>query len=158
MHQTSGTSAQRVDGRSLLGSSISQARQAGGMTIRGLAERIGVSHTQVGRIESGDISTPSANLLVAIARVLGRNPRPLLILAGHLSGEQARDELATLMRDGAELPEEWGEWASMTLSQARALLRDGRPDERQLHRLAADVFSVAETDETQWRPEDLLLA
>jgi transcriptional regulator with XRE-family HTH domain len=144
---------------SLLGSAIKEAREGTpGMTIRKLAESAEISHTQISRIESGDVLKPSTEVLVAIARALGRNPRPLFVLAGHLSGEEMRDELAPMFREGAELPEEWGEWASVTLDEARELLCESRPNEHQLRRLAADVFSIAESDETLWRPEDALLA
>ena len=43
-----------------------------------------------------------------------------------------------MFRQGAELPEEWGEWASVTVDEARQLLRESSPDERHLRRLAAD--------------------
>lgn len=48
-------------------------------------------------------------MLVTLARALDRNPLPLLILAGHISGDEARIALEPMLRDGAELPEEWGE-------------------------------------------------
>jgi transcriptional regulator with XRE-family HTH domain len=128
------------------------------MSIRKLAERAQVSHTQVSRIESGDVATPSRNVLVAIAQALGRNPRPLFILAGHLSVEDARDELAPMFREGSELAEVWGDWASLGIGEARELLSQPHPNEQAIRHLAADVFTVPESDETLWRPEDSLFA
>lgn len=127
------------------------------MTIRELGRSTGISHTQLGRIEAGQVTTPSREMLVTIARALDRNPLSLLILAGHLGGEEARVALEPMFRDGAELPEEWGDWASTTLSEARALLRTPGTRDSDLRRLASDVFAVAETDETQWDESHTLL-
>jgi hypothetical protein len=96
-------------------------------------------------------------MLVTIARALDRNPLPLLILAGHISGDEARIALEPMLREGAELPEEWGEWASCSLAEARILLRKPDSGEAELRRLAADVFAVAETDETLWDESHTLL-
>lgn len=143
----------------LLGSSIKEAREASpSMTIRKLAELAGISHTQVSRIESGEVAMPSREVLDKIAGALERNPRPLFILAGHYVGEEAQDALAPMFRDGAELPEVWGDWSAFTLDKARQLVRQPDPDPKAIQQLAADVFSVAETDETLRRPEDAMLA
>jgi transcriptional regulator with XRE-family HTH domain len=128
------------------------------MTVRKLAQLAQISHTQVGRIESGDVATPSRHVLVAIAEALDRNPQPLFVLAGHLSIEDARDELAPMFREGSELAEVWGDWASFGIGEAREVLRQPRPDGQAIRYLAADVFTVPESDETSWRPEDSLYA
>lgn len=132
-----------------LGAAIRHTReQSPGLTIRELGRLTGISHTQLGRIEANEIATPSRGTLVALARGLDRNPVPLLILAGHTTGDDARMALEPMFRDGAELPDEWGDWASFSLDEARALVRNPDADEDHLRRLAADVFAVAETDET----------
>jgi transcriptional regulator with XRE-family HTH domain len=152
MSQSNGTSAPP------LGIAIRHAReQTPGLTIRELGRLTGISHTQLGRIEAGEIATPARDTLVTLARALDRNPVPLLILAGHLAGDEARIALRPMFRDGAELPEEWGEWASFPLDEARALVRNPDADDDQLRRLAADVFAVAETDETLWDESHTLL-
>jgi transcriptional regulator with XRE-family HTH domain len=127
------------------------------MTIRELGRLTGISHTQLGRIEANEVATPSREMLVTLARALDRNPLPLLILAGHISGDEARIALEPMFRDGAELPEEWGEWASCSLAEARILLRRPNSGEAELRRVAADVFAVAETDETLWDESHTLL-
>jgi transcriptional regulator with XRE-family HTH domain len=141
----------------MLGRAISDARQGKDMTRRDLSRRAGISHTQVGRIEAGEVASPSREVLVALARALERNPVPLFILAGHWSADKSRAELAAMFRDGAELPEEWGDWATYDLDEVRRLLRmPGVPDD-ELAGIAQDAFSVAETDETLWRDSDALL-
>ena len=141
-----------------LGAAIRHAReQSLGVTIRELGRLTGISHTQLSRIEANEVVTPSREMLVTLARTLDRNPLPLLILAGHISGDEARIALEPMFREGAELPEEWGEWASFSLSEARALLRNRCSGEAELRRLAADVFAIAETDETLWDESHTLL-
>jgi hypothetical protein len=112
---------------------------------------------QVSRIEASQVLKPSREILVALARALDRNPLPLLILAGHLNLEEARQALQPLFREGAELPEEWGSWATFTLDANRRLLAS--PDTRadQINAIAADVFLVAETEETLWNESDALV-
>lgn len=151
MQQTSDISAPS------LGHVIREAREQLDLTIRELGRVAGISHTQLGRIESGKVQTPSKEMLATIAKALDRNPLPLLILGGHLSDEEARIALEPMFRDGAELPEEWGEWASVSLGEARDVLRTPSADDHELRRLAADVFSVAETDETLWDESHTLL-
>jgi transcriptional regulator with XRE-family HTH domain len=144
-----------------LASSLTRARAAAGasgagLSLRELARRSGVSVAQVSRIEASQVLKPSREILVALARALDRNPLPLLILAGHLNLEEARQALLPLFREGAELPEEWGDWATFALDETRRLLAspDTRPD--QIDAIAADVFFVAETEESLWNESDAL--
>jgi hypothetical protein len=74
----------------------------------------------------------------------------LLILAGHLDSEEAAKALKSLFRPGAELPQEWGDWASLSLSEVTEILSATAPDSGLVARIALDVFSVEETDETLW--------
>jgi transcriptional regulator with XRE-family HTH domain len=120
------------------------------MSIRRLARRAGVSAAQISRIEAGLVLRPSREILVALGQALNRNPLPLLVLAGYLNGEDARTELLLLFREGAELPEEWGDWASRPLDVVRQRLHDPDATDDEIHEIAADVFSVQETDETLW--------
>lgn len=154
MVQSNGTSAPPPS----LGAAIRYAReQTPGLTLRELGRLTGISHTQLSRIEANEVATPSREMLVTLARALDRNPLPLLILAGHIGGEEARTLLEPMFRDGAELPEEWGEWAAYSLADVRTLLRDPSTGDGELRRLAADVFAVAETDETLWDESHTLL-
>ncbi len=121
------------------------------LSVRELARRAGVSAAQVSRIESGLVRRPSREILVALARALNRNPLPLIILAGHLEATEAQSALAPLFRNGAELPEEWGDWTRYDLETVRRLLTEPDPPAIEfLHAIAADVFRVQETDETLW--------
>ena len=120
------------------------------LSVRQLAKRAGVSAGQLSRIENGQVRKPSHEILVALARALNHNPLPLLILAGHMSDDEAREALAPLFRDGAELPEEWERWPQFDVNEVRSLLASSTTSGEDLRRIAADVFRVAETDETLW--------
>jgi transcriptional regulator with XRE-family HTH domain len=125
--------------------------------VRELARRSGVSHTQISRIESGAIASPAAEQLIALAKALGYKPAPLLILAGYLSGEDARIELATLFYDGAELRDVWGDWMHHTWEDTSRLVHDPATPADQLSLIAYDVFTAGETAQTIWEEDDLLL-
>ena len=62
----------------MIGKRLGQARHAAGLTIRGLAERLGWPHTTLGNYESGRRSLPVTRLY-EIADALGRTPAALLI-------------------------------------------------------------------------------
>lgn len=147
-----------------LGPLLVRERERGGvdvpenLSIRQLALRAGVSPSQVSRIEAGQVTKPSHEVLIALARALNRNPLPLLIVAGHITGADAQRDLRRLFREGAELPDEWGDWASFSLGEVGELLEAAAPSDEQLRRLAADVFIVQETVETLWNDADQLVA
>src|SRR4051812_25571448 len=141
-------------GMSLLGEVLRDVREAYGWTGRELGRKSGLSHTQVARIESGAIASPAPDTLVSLARALELNPRPLMILAGHLSGDEARTELRPMFRGHAELLEEWGEWAHFTVAEARAITSDADASDADLQLLAADVLRAGESEENLFYPED----
>src|SRR4051794_20092543 len=87
----------------LLGDVLKQSRESHSWPVRELSRRADVSHTQIGRIESGAITAPSRETLIALCRALQRNPRPLMVLAHHLDTDAARNELAPMFREHAEL-------------------------------------------------------
>lgn len=124
------------------------------MTRRELGRRAEVSHTQISRIESGAVLKPAPEILHALARALERNPRPLLILAGHITGADAQAELAPMFRPGAELLQEWGDWARFSVDEVRGVLSDPSASGEDLLTIAADVFAAGESTETLWFPED----
>jgi transcriptional regulator with XRE-family HTH domain len=156
MKQSDGTSATPRKGSSLLGRVLAEARDQGGvnvpagMSIRRLARRAGVSAAQISRIEVGHVLKPSREILVALGQALNRNPLPLLVLAGYLTGADAQTALRPFFREGAELPEEWGDWANLPLDVVRHRLQDPEATDDEIRQIAADMFSVQETDETLW--------
>jgi transcriptional regulator with XRE-family HTH domain len=135
---------------------ISTARQYGGvdvpaaLSLSDLARRAAISPSQLSRIESGQLRKPNRAILVALGRALNRNPIPLLVLVGHITGTAAQLELRDYFRPGAEAPQEWGGWASLPLSNVIDALRTDQPDEGTLRTIAADVFSIQDTAETVW--------
>jgi len=150
------TSATPPKGSSLLGTVLAEARDQGGvdvpvgMSIRQLARRAGVSAAQISRIEAGHVLKPSREILVALGQALNRNPLPLLILAGHLTGADAQTALRPFFREDAELPEVWGDWANWPLDVVRHRLQDPEATDDEIRQIAADVFYVQESDETLW--------
>lgn len=123
-----------------------------GLTVRELARRAGISHTQISRIESGDVASPSREIVVRVSRALDRNPAPLLVLAGHLRNHRARLVLAPMFRPGAELPEAWLNEPVLPLDEAMTIVADARSRQEDLMRVAAGAFEVPESDETLWDP------
>jgi transcriptional regulator with XRE-family HTH domain len=132
------------------GSSLKSVRSAHGIATRELARRAGISHTQISRIESGEVASPSRDVVVRLAQALDRNPGPLLILAGHLRDERARLVLSPMFRPGAELPEAWLSDPVVPLDEALAIVADPRSTQEDLMRVAAGAFEVPEADETLW--------
>jgi transcriptional regulator with XRE-family HTH domain len=126
--------------------------------VREFARRAGVSHTQISRIESGAIAKPAIEQLIGVARAAQRRPEPLLILAGHLTGEDARVELTNLFYDSAELRDAWGDWAHFSWEDASRLVREPGTPFEQLQLIAYDVFTAGETAETLWEDQEQLLA
>jgi transcriptional regulator with XRE-family HTH domain len=127
-------------------------REAHNLTVRELARRAGISHTQISRIESGEVASPSREVVVRLAQALDRNPVPLLVLAGHLRDNRARLVLRPMFRPGAELPEAWPDDPVLSLDEAIAAVHDPRSTQEDLMRVAVGVFEVAESDETLWDP------
>jgi transcriptional regulator with XRE-family HTH domain len=114
-----------------------------------VARRSGVSAAQISRIESGQVRKPGREILLSLARGLNRNPLPLMVLAGHISLDEGRERLGALFREGAELPESWGD-ARIPADRVRTILADPNADEHEVYVIASDVFAVAETQETMW--------
>lgn len=144
----------------MVGEVIKKAREGYGFSIRELARRAGVSAAQISRIESGAVDQPAVDTLIAVARALDRNPKPLLIVSRHISGDEARAVLATMFREHAgqaydpevdsELVDEWAHGWERKLAKARELLAQPEIKDEKLRRLAGDVFLTAETEETLW--------
>jgi transcriptional regulator with XRE-family HTH domain len=144
----------------MLGETIRRAREGFGFSIRELGRRAGVSAAQLSRIEAGQVEQPSIDTLVAVARALDRNPKPLLIASGHIGREEALATLRPMFREhrsgvydpevDSELVDEWAHGWEKRLEEARALLAEDEPDEHALRELAADVFYTYETEETMW--------
>jgi transcriptional regulator with XRE-family HTH domain len=66
------------------GERVRQLRQAKGMTLRGLAPRVGVGFTYISKIENGKLDFgdyPSEALIRKLAKVLGADLDELLLLA-----------------------------------------------------------------------------
>lgn len=63
-----------------------------------------------------------------------------------------------MFREGAELPEEWGDWPRLPLAEVRERLTRAQTTDDDIRLIAADVFKVAETAETLWNEADHLAA
>lgn len=87
-----------------LGDRIKQAREARGLTMLQLAERVGVREATVSRYESGGIKNLPQSRLVAIAKALGVDSNYLMDWNGPSLGTNGNGELTALreeMRRGA---------------------------------------------------------
>jgi transcriptional regulator with XRE-family HTH domain len=137
-----------------IGESIQFARETlmpdEGMSMRELSKRSGISTAQISRIESGAVTKPAANTIVALARALEVHPYPLLILAGHIDANEARERLGVLLAEGTRLADAWtkqgveddhdylGEWG--------AILRDRGSSIEDLQAVAAQAFVLSRVD------------
>jgi len=138
---------------------VRSARERDGLTVRELARRAGISHTQVSRLESGEVTKPSPEVLVSIGKGLDQNPIPLLILAGHYDIDEAKTALRPMFREDAELPQEWGGWKTWEHpDDVYDLLTEPDTSIDVVKQIAAEVFAVPESDETIWDPSYLLAA
>ena len=68
---------------SKVGDYIRARREAKGLSKRQLAEKAGISHSEVHRIENGERQNPSVPMLIALASVLGIPQDDILVLAGY---------------------------------------------------------------------------
>jgi transcriptional regulator with XRE-family HTH domain len=122
------------------------------MGVRELSRRSGVAAPQISRIEHGEVQKPTVETLVSLARGLDWNPIPLLILAGYVEADEARDRLGAYLAEGAELVEEWigAEDGEQRIEATRKAL--GSPDTtlEQLKEIAFDVWRGGESGETLW--------
>lgn len=66
-----------------VGKVIKERRLAKGMSKRALAEKAGISHSEVHRIENGERQNPSVPMLIALADALGIPQDDILMLAGY---------------------------------------------------------------------------
>lgn len=135
--------------RPSVGQVVQDARRKAGLRMKDLGVRAQISGAQISRIEAGITERPSRNTLIALARALDRDPTPLLVIADHLTSEEARSALGGKLRDGAELVEEWNYWDE-DVSAARSVLDDPEAPADQIKAIAAQIFATPETEETLW--------
>jgi transcriptional regulator with XRE-family HTH domain len=140
------------------GTAIALARDGYGYSIRELSRRAGVSAGQISRLESGEVQRPAVETLVALARAVDRNPLPLLIVGGHISGSEARGHLGRLLAEGSEFAQAWGSAQDrQELDRMRTAVTDSSTDEQTLRAVAQKLFLTAETEETLWHDAYLAL-
>ena len=81
------------------------------LSVRGVAQRIGVEPSFLSKVERGLSPPPSEAKIVALAEVLGEDPDVLLALAGKVSSDlqdviRKRPELfAALIREVKDMPD-----------------------------------------------------
>lgn len=71
-----------------LGNRIRSAREAAGLSIQRLADRVGVHRTTVMRIETGDFTRPNYATLRRLSDALELDEADLLALAGYTAADQ----------------------------------------------------------------------
>lgn len=153
---------QRRSREGTLAEAVQFARINRQWSLRDLAERAGVSAAQISRIESETVSRPAVGTLVGLARALELNPIPLLILAGHISPEEARRRLHSFLADGTELWEAWTQQGTDEdadyVAEMRAILDDPESTAEQVGEVARNLFVTPELEETAWHESLLLVA
>ncbi len=102
------------------GERIKALRLAQGITLRALAERIGLDPSSLSRLENGRRTDPPSEVTIRrLAAELGTDPEELILLADRLPADFAADLLARpqeqvialyrAMRGRRYTPEEWAE-------------------------------------------------
>jgi transcriptional regulator with XRE-family HTH domain len=76
-----------VETMNSLGEMIKDRRLSKGWSKRALAEKAGISHSEVHRIETGERTNPSVPVLNALAEALGIPKDDLLLIAGYKSDD-----------------------------------------------------------------------
>ena len=76
-----------VKGNKELGTFIRKHRQGAKLSLRALADQVGVDHSYIARIEQSQTDAPSADKLLRIARVVGVEAEDLYALAGYVMPE-----------------------------------------------------------------------
>lgn len=107
-----------------LGELLRVERENANISIRELSRRSNVSAGQISRIESGQTARPSGDTLVALARGLGGDPLPLLVLAGHRDAaelERVEERIAGVSDVAAEISD-WVYDASDEPPESRAVV------------------------------------
>jgi len=79
-----------------LAEAVREGRESRGWSQGKLADRSGISKSNISRIERGLIDQPRRELLLALANALGADPKFLFFLAGHISEEAMKREAELL--------------------------------------------------------------
>ena len=113
------------------GKKVRELRTKKGMTLRALAEEIGVSFTYLSKIENGKLDyTPAPDTIRVMANALGVDPLELLKLAGKVPPELEQLAVNTRARKFMDRareiasPEDWA--ALLDLLEKRQAKRRGK--------------------------------
>ena len=72
---------------STFGATVRRERENLEIGLREMAKKIGVSPTYLSKVERDQFPPPAEDKVIAIAKILGRDPDELLALAGKVSSE-----------------------------------------------------------------------
>lgn len=111
-----------------------------------LAEIAELSVTQISRIESGATTTPTAATLKRLARALNFNHRPLMILAGHTTGPEARSELMVVLHEHRSDYSFWDGCSEFSYDEAMAIVSDPNASDDQLYDVAGEIAIWADAE------------
>lgn len=89
-----------------LGEAVRRAREERGLSIRKLADRAGVTHSFIAKLEAGRFQTVSPDNLTALARALDVAPEDLFTLSGYTVPERLPTFGPYLRTRYGELPEQ----------------------------------------------------
>lgn len=108
-----------------LGKFIEDRRTFKGLSIRQLAEKAGISHTEVWRLESGERKNPSPQVLKSLAPHLGITYEELMKRAGYLEEvvehngfletiyRDDENKVVDIVRVAKDMYEKDSEWANL---------------------------------------------
>lgn len=104
-----------------LASYMKSKREVQGMSIRRLAERAAISHTEIKRIEDGTRKQPSPKILKAISEALNVPYNDIMVAAGYLN--EAKSEDLPIMMTASQSKSSALDIAELTESELEDLKR-----------------------------------
>lgn len=117
------------------GKALRDLRMSSGISLRSLADQLGVSPTYLSQVEQCNVPSPTADRIQHMAKLLNTNPDPLLALAGRIP-----EELSELIhRHPIALPRLIRLVADWESEEIDSLV--GRLEERQRTNLKNEPFS-----------------
>lgn len=75
------------DEKASFGATVRRERKALDIGLREMARKIGVSPTYLSKVERDEFPPPAEDKVLAIAKIIGRDPDELLALAGKVASE-----------------------------------------------------------------------
>lgn len=113
---------------SAFGDTIRNARKGQKISLRALAEKLGINFTYLSKIESGELAAPAEDKIIAIANQLGLDADELFMLArrvpSELTASVLRPQMPKILRATKGLSNEQLEEMLQWVNERRDVAQD----------------------------------